>query len=1001
MIFRKPYLLTLALGCAGVQATADVDYQKDIRPILQRSCVRCHSGATPAAGIRLDNPAAMLAARGGSGSRAISPHNPAGSGIITRISASDASLKMPPTNSGLAALSPAEVNLLKDWIEHGPSFSGAKVQTAPVQQHWSLKPLIKPAVPAGDGGPWSRSPIDRFVLARLRKAGIAPSAPADKRTLLRRVTVDLTGLGPTVAEMRAFVADTRPDAYERVVDRLLGSPRYGERWARHWLDTVHYADSHGFEHDIGRDNGWPYRDYVISALNSDIAYTRFIKEQLAADYFYPEHTELTPALGYLGAGTFDLSAYTTAPKNFALIDRDDLVNQTMSAFVSTTANCARCHNHKFDPIPQTDYYAVQAVFSGLTKGDRTYDAAPGVSAARARWMALRAGAERKDAAALGTPEARSLVNAWRTETAKRVGEWAVPTISTVSSEQGSDLSIEAGGVVVAGGTRPARDTYTVVLKPQAGRITGVKLDLFTSQALPHGGPGRMDNGNLHLSEVEVSTQSPSGVRMPIKLAGALADFNQDGWGVERALDGDEKTAWGIYPAVGRPHAAVFKFAGPVDVEAGSTLTIRLKQLHGGGHLIGRFRLSVSGAEPATLAPLTADIEPLLQKPLEQLSSEQQLDVAAMALKIIADKAISALPLQKTVYAAGADVSVPTVGRQQVMKPAEIHLLERGDVEKPREVVPPGALSAITALQPRFALKAGDTDTDASRRAGLANWIADKGNVLTWRSVVNRVWHYHFGRGICDTPGDLGHMGGVPSHPELVDWLAVWFRDDAGGSLKKLHRLMVTSQAYRQSSTYRADASRKDGDNRLLWRFNRLRLDADSIRDIALETAGTLDYTMGGPGVNQFTKSPGPQLTPTLDYAKYDWSSPGSSRRSIYRTVWRGIADPFMEALDFPDLGLLAPARTFSVSALQALELYNNPFMLHTAREFAASISKEIAAGTKSVNPEERALRMAVERAWLRQPSPSELTTLRGYSAKYGLEATCRVLLNSNEFLFVD
>ena len=319
-------------------------------------------------------------------------------------------------------------------------------------------------------------------------------------------------------------------------------------------------------------------------------------------------------------------------------------------------------------------------------------------------------------------------------------------------------------------------------------------------------------------------------------------------------------------------------------------------------------------------------------------------------------------------------------------------MERGDFERPAEVVPPGALSALTDLPPRFSL--AHPDNEAERRAALADWIARPDNVLTWRSIVNRVWQYHFGRGLCDTPSDLGKMGGVPSHPELIDWLAVWFRDEAQGSLKALHRLIVCSETYQQASAHRAEATEIDGENRLLWRQNIHRLDADAYRDYCNALAATLDLTMGGPGVKHFTEGPGPQLTPTLNYAAYNWSQEDGGRRSIYRYVWRGIADPFMETLDFPDLGLLSPKRSFSVSSLQALALYNNPFVLHRSE----ALAQRLAARTPDLDEQ---IDRATALVWYRSPSEEERVAYREFVQAHGLAAWCRILLNSNEFLFVD
>jgi hypothetical protein len=320
------------------------------------------------------------------------------------------------------------------------------------------------------------------------------------------------------------------------------------------------------------------------------------------------------------------------------------------------------------------------------------------------------------------------------------------------------------------------------------------------------------------------------------------------------------------------------------------------------------------------------------------------------------------------------------------------VLKRGDFDKPGPVAQPGALSALTHLPARFALK--DPKAEGARRAALADWLAHPENILTWRSIVNRVWHYHFGRGLCDTPSDFGRMGGTPSHPELLDWLAVWFRDDAAGSLKRLHRLILTSQTYRQSSAHRENAAVSDGDNRLLWRQNRMRLDADAFRDFVLAASGALNLQLGGPAVQHFKQSKGPQVTPALDYQSYDWSNPDAGRRSIYRYVWRGIADPFMEALDFPDLGLLSPTRGFSASSLQALTLFNNNFVLHHSEVLARRVAEEAASIESRV---ERAAALA----WQRTLAPDERREFAEFARAHGLPAFCRLLFNSNEFFFVN
>ena len=826
---------------------------------------------------------------------------------------------------------------------------------------WSLKPLQTPKVP-GIG-----HPIDAFVDAKLAGEGLKRAAEADWRTLARRVFVDLHGLPPAPEDLAA-------KDYEQLVDRLLASPRYGERWARHWLDTIHFADSHGFEHDVMRTNAWRYRDYVIGSLNRDTPWSRFIREQLAADVFYPEDPRLAVALGFLGAGPYDASAAGTAPKNFEYLDRDDLVTQTMGAFVSTTANCARCHAHKFDPITQQDYYGLQAVFAGVGKGDILYDDDPAVAKQRKKWQTLLAG---KD---LLTPENQKIVDEWEAQRGS-AAQWELLELDTFVSSDGATLTRQADGSILSGGKRPDKDVVTITGTTKLNAITAVRLEVLTDESLPTKGPGRADNGNLHLNEFEVQVFR-AGANTPdkVKLRRASADFDQQGWTINHALDGDLKTAWGIHPNEGQRHHAVFELEKRLEFAEGMKIVVLLKQVHGSSHVIGRFRLSVTDAPGSAVAALPALVESALKvKPAER-TREQREAIADVVLKNHARDALAHLPAQKKVYAAGA-VAENERGTIKYAVPRVIRVLNRGELDKPLEEVGAGALSAVSWLKGRF-----DAKDEAARRAALADWIADPANPLTWRSIVNRVWHYHFGKGLCDTPSDFGRMGGAPSHPELLDWLAVWFRDEAKGSLKELHRLILTSATYRQASAHNEQAAAVDPENRLLWRMNPQRLDAESYRDAVLALSGRLDCIMGGPGAAHFKQTPGPQSTPVLDYTVFDWSNVAGTRRSIYRIVWRGIADPFMEALDFPDLGLLAPVRGFSASPLQALALMNNEFVVYHSERMAGRFSDA---------------RDAVRAVWLREPTPDELADFVALEKEHGLAAVCRLLLNSNEFLFVN
>lgn len=979
-------VLCLPLILLAAPSAAAPDFAREVRPILERSCFGCHGPEKQKSGYRLD--VKDIAIKGGeSGEAAMVPHDAGKSPLIRYVSGGDAEMQMPPLKSGTPPLTGAEVRTLRDWIDAGPGWPEelAGPQTGPAPQ-WSLQPLVasRPPQPAGH-------PVDAFLRVKLAAKGLTLTPEADRRTLMRRLYFDLQGLPPAPEEVAGFVQDGDPQAYEKLVDRLLASPRYGERWARHWLDTIHFADTHGFEHDDIRPHAWRFRDYVITSLNRDTPWDRFIREQIAADVFFPEETSLTAALGFLGAGTYDSSAAATAPTSFEYLDRDDLVTQTMASFVSTTVNCARCHAHKFDPVTQEDYFAVQAVFAGVGKGDVSYDGDPDTARQRRLLTELRSAVDRQDRVVLLSAESDALIQAWEQERGPATA-WEPLVAEVFVSAEGAALERLADGSVLSGGPVPDKDSYTITATTGLTAITGLRLDLLTDDSLPMKGPGRAPNGNLHLSEIELLVFRPGAAKPEnAVIRGAWSDFDQaGGYDVTKAIDGDSKSSWAIHPAVGLPHYAVFGLGAALPVEPGARLVVTLRQLQG-GHLLGRFKLSATSSPAASLRALPAEAESALLTAPPERREEQKLALASYVLREKARVGLAGLPAPVTVWAASR-AAVNERGVVAIPEPRTIRVLRRGDLDKPGVEATPGALSAVRALKARFELPAAADE--AARRAALATWLADPANPLTWRSVVNRVWHYHFGKGLCDTPNDLGSMGGVPSHPELIDWLAVWFRDEARGSLKALHRLMVTSAAYRQGSTGNGAAAALDPDNRLLWRMNRPRLDADTFRDSLLAVSGRLDLTMGGPSVAHFTSTPGPQSTPVLNYENFDWDSPGASRRSIYRLVWRAIADPFMDALDFPDMGSLSPVRGFSASPLQSLALLNNEFVLRCSGHLATRLE------TMGATTEAR-IGAAFQLMFQRGPTAAETADFTAIASQHGLPAACRVLCNSNEFFFPD
>lgn len=977
--------LFIVLSVAGAGFADDESpsefFDSQVLPILREKCLGCHSHAARSmeGGLTLDSKSGWSA--GGDRGPAIVPGNPDASLVVKAVRFDDPDLQMPPDDK----LSEAEIATLVHWIKTGASDPRTVEVTDELDTDWwSLKPLIAPDVPG------SGHPIDAFVRHRLKQEEIEPTPSADRVSVARRLYVDLHGMLPTHEEVSEFVDDDAPDAAANLIDRLLASPRYGERWARHWLDVIHFADSHGCEHDVKRPNAWRFRDYVIDRLNSDVPWSRFIREQLATDAFFPDQPQLTPALGFISAGPLELSRAGTAPITFDYLDRDDMVTQTMASFVSTTANCARCHTHKFDPITQEDYYALQAVFAGVGKGDVEYEPTAEVMHRRSELTGLLAAATARDASMLLQPKYAEIVESWIAKRRSQEVRWQQLTPDVFVSSGGASLTLQDDNSVLATGTVPDEERYTVTASVDIPQISAIRLDVLTDPSLPHNGPGRAGNGNLHLAEIDVAwfSKGSNGAAKP-KIFRASADFDQVGWTSAHAIDGDNKTGWAIHPRVDEPHFIVFEFDTPIENASTGRLAITLNQLYPSKHIIGRFRVSVTDAERGAALVLPEEATAGLSKPASERTPAEAAALAAVALEEHAKLELTSLPPMQTTYAVSANWShakkLPTP-----QEPKVVHLLQRGAFDKPVREVGPGTLTALKHSPARFEL--ADPKKEPLRRAALADWIAHLDNPLTWRSVVNRVWHYHFGRGLCDTPNDFGRMGSQPSHPELLDWLAIWFRDEANGSLKELHRLILTSATWQQSSLGASNSA--DIDNRLLWRMNRQRLDADVYRDSVLRITNRLDPTMGGPGIEQFVKTKGPQATPTLDYEAYDWSAAETHRRSIYRVVWRGIPDPFMEAMDFPDLGLLAPKRGFSVSALQSLAIYNNDFVLHASRWFAERLERQH-------SDVESQVRQAVREAWLRTPTPDEQNAFTHYVKQHGLAAFCRVLLNSNEFLFVD
>ncbi|HTU25990.1 MAG TPA: DUF1553 domain-containing protein [Pirellulales bacterium] len=993
----------VSFGSRAACADDPPDFRRQVAPILERHCVACHQGEKAKGKLSLVDAGRALA--GGESGAAIVPGKPDESLLVDYISGDK-----PEMPKDAAPLKPDEVETIRRWIAAGAVWPADATLTDKREidaNWWSFQPLAAPAVPKLDSA-WVRTPIDAFVLDKLQQNNLEPSPEADRRTLIRRLTYDLHGLPPTPEEIDAFLADPAADAYERLVERLLASPRYGERWARHWLDVVHYGETHGYDKDKVRMNAWPYRDYVIAALNQDKPYNRFILEQLAGDVLFPDDPAGIVATGFIVAGPWDHVGHTelgegTVDKEIARSnDRDDMVAATCNTFLSLTVQCARCHNHKFDPIKQTDYYRLQAVFAGIDRAEKTYDSDPAVAQKRHELAA----------------HMRELDG--RRQQLEQVFAAAMTPEATALEQRIKQLGVELAATPIEEGRRSPTLGYHTQIVDHADVTKWVQVDLGATRPIDelilvpafviyggHPGPGF---GFPPRFRVEISEQ-PDFAQSIVVADHTATDFANPGdVPVRIAVDGKagryvRVTATRLWKRTGdwcMALAELVALSDKTDIARGAMVSAldsieaspswaqvnlvdgyssqEQLQFEGDGEVTHRQQLA------AEIDKLSVQRTKLIDALLPAEPRRQMADVQSQLADV--RRQIEALPPQRLVFAATHDFA-PIGTLSPTQKPRPVHLLARGDVRNAKELMTPGAIASVSGPPALFALS--NPDDEGERRVALAHWLADPSNVLVRRSIVNRIWHYHFGQGIVDSPNDFGRMGSLPSHPEMLDWLARRFLD-GGESLKSLHRLIVSSAVYRQVSTDRPEAARVDGGNRLLWRMNRARLDAESVRDAMLSVSGKLDLTMGGPSVQQFYFKD--DHSPIYDYARFDVEDPKSFRRGIYRFIVRSVPDPFMESLDCADPSLLTPKRNTTLTAIQALTLYNNRFVLSQSQHLAERVSQAHAEPAGQI---EAAYRLCLGRP----PTAAETQVFAAYIGRFGLASACRVLLNSNEFLFVD
>jgi hypothetical protein len=991
-------IVALALATLIVPATVafasggdDQLFREKVATVFERRCIHCHGAASPKGNLSLTTYAGVL--KGGDSGPVIVAAKPDESTLVEMISGD-----RPAMPHKEKPLSKEEVASIRRWIETGASWPVGLTLTDrrfENQNWWAFEPLATPKPPS-TRSPWVRTPIDAFILATLREHGLEPSPEADRRTLIRRLSFDLTGLPPSPEELERFLNDRAQNAYESLVDRLLASPHYGERWGRHWLDVAHYGDTHGYDKDKRRNNAWPYRDYVIRAFNADIPYGCFIREQIAGDVLAPGEPSSVIATGFIAAGPWDFVGHvelregTIDKLKTRLLDRDDMVSSTISTFASLTVHCARCHDHKFDPIPQSDYYRLQAVFAGVDRGDRPYRSA--------NLAARRAVLEAKRKAAFDRylPLSQQIENVSSPELA-RIDQRIAALRERLNKMPSSAVGPESPS-----------NGYHSTIHPKPAAIAWVQLDLGSSYSL---------------DEIRLIPARPTdfpdtvGFGFPPRFAVAVSDDASFARAVEIAsgVRPDHLNATDE-PYVIRPARQKARFVRVTatrlwkrlddyvfalaelevisrGVNRARTATVTALDSIESGRW-GRSRL-VDGFDSRHVLPTEDDPvaqsrhELLFQLRRKEQERRSQADAlidpglrrkrdAAFAELMAIDVELSSLPRGDLVYAVESHA------------PRLINVLHRGEVDQPGEVASPGALACVPSLSASFDLR--NPNDEGSRRAALADWLANPANMLTWRSIANRLWHYHFGRGIVSTPNDFGRNGAMPTHRGLLDWLAVALRDH-GQSQKAFHRMLVSSAVYRQVSFDKPAFAAIDADNRFLWRQNRRRLDAEAVRDGVLAASGTLDLRMGGPGFEPFAfKDDHSPIYDHSDPAKID--SPEVRRRSVYRFIVRSVPNPFMEALDCADPNLNTPVRSQTLTALQALALWNDLFMLRQSRELARRVE------LSSTVPLARIV-AAFRLALARDPDPSELAELSAYAKRHGLSHACRLLFNTNEFVFVD
>ena len=1006
----------MALVALGTLNAAAVDFESEIRPLLKKHCFQCHGPKKQANGLRLD--AKSFAFRGGESGPAIVPSASQTSDLLRRIASKDEEDRMPPEGP---ALQPSEQELIKKWIDEGAAWVETDEDRAalrdPRKDHWAWQPIRNTTPPlaapaskdASLSSPSHGNEIDLFLNAERNKLGLTQSPEADRRTLIRRLSFDLLGLPPTPEQVSAFELDTDKRAYENLVDRLLDSPHYGERSAQHWLDIAHYADTHGFERDQIREHAWRYRDWVIQSFNSDMPFEDFIRKQIAGDALAPDDPASVIATGFLAAGPWDFvgQAETPSPVLRRLAradDLDDMITQVMAATTAVTINCARCHDHKLDPISQREYYSISSVFAGTKRGNRAVS------------VALEKKQNEEKAALAG--EILELKKQIQSLTAKG---WDLADI--VGGGHGLGTGQAAAGIDPNSGSS-IKDTRGFLEDAVPNRFNESPLPIIDGVSVPDG----KDHGSLVVSSTGIKANNlpatsgkawdairngPVHSQFSTKLrdveyndgahkllslhANALITFDLTELpqipsdNVVQKTDRKLRGEVGYFGQTPKDGASAFVLLdGEVVFKReqfgrnDGMMTIDIAIPDSGRFLTLIAADSGNGISHDQICFSDLRIEPLEASATNKKSdteSQQEAKVASLKQELdTLSKRLASFSETEKVYAVVSEA------------PPKMTVLARGDTEQPREAVQSGAIDCVAGLS-NFSLP--DSASDFDRRLQLAHWVTNNANPLTWRVIVNRIWQQHFGVGIVSTPSDFGLGGSLPSHPELLDWLAMELKNRKQ-SIKEIHRLICCSAAYRQQSQFQstsdqhAKAIAVDSSNRFLWRQNSRKLDAESLRDSLLSVSGQLDSRMFGPGFREFDYKE--EYAPVYSYVTKNERE--LFRRSIYRFRVRTTPNPLLTTLDCPNSANLTPTRNTTTTALQSLALLNHDFLLQQSKSFANRLERADSNLAKQVS-------LAWSLVFSREPLDSERDAAQDLIQKHGLATFSRYLLNANEFVSID